>query len=326
MRIRKVTLNFIIGALLSLSYASPCAFAQGKEYLRTRAGSQAAEETAVSGKEAPQVEYFIAPDDVIEIFVWQNPDLTKDVTVDPDGQISHPITGRISVAGLAIGQLEEKIQEKLVAQNKFISAGDVIEIFVWQNPDLNRDVTVDADGQISHPLIGRMQAAGLTIIQLEEIIREKFSEYIKAPQVSVTRKKFAGKVFVTMKKFAGNKIIVLGEINYPGIYTYKGAINLIEVMALAGDFTKDAHQDSVIVVRGNLSEKPQALRINMAKVITRGTKKTDIILQPNDVVYVPKTFVANLNKFIQDIGPLITTANSILSLREEIRRLEGRTR
>jgi polysaccharide export outer membrane protein len=335
--IRKISLTFIACSLLLSVCGFPNALAQGREYLRTRAGSLAAEETVVSGKEAPLVKYFLAPDDVLEIFVWQNPDLTKDVTVDSDGEISHPLTGRIKVAGLTVAELEDKIKEELNKQVKFVSAGDVLEIFVWQNPDLNRDVTVDAGGQISHPFTGRIQAAGLTIAQLEEIIREKFSEYIKSPRVSVTRKKFTGRVSVirkkftgevsvNMKKFGGNKIIVLGEINYPGIYTYKGAINLIEAIALAGDFTEDAHKDSVMVVRGNLSKKPEVKQINMVKMITGGATNTDIILKPNDVIFIPRTFIANLNKFISDIGPVIAQANNALVLRKEIRRLQKRDR
>jgi polysaccharide export outer membrane protein len=233
---------------LSACLISP-AFAQGREFLRTRSGSVASDATPLSGDE---VKYFIASGDEIEVFVWKNPDLSKVVIVDPDGRISYPLVGRIKVSGLSIEELEKQIQERI-------------------------------------------------------------SEYVISPQVSLM-----------MRKFSGNKIIVLGEVTYPGIYTYTGAINLIEAVGLAGDFTDQAHSESVIVVRGNLKENPQVMRINMIKAITRGTSDSRIILQPNDVIFIPKTFVANLNKFINDIGPIIGTATSSIDLRQQIRRINHR--
>jgi protein involved in polysaccharide export with SLBB domain len=127
-----------------------------------------------------------------------------------------------------------------------------------------------------------------------------------------------------MKKYAGNKIVILGEVNYPGIYTYKGSINLIEAVALAGDFTSAAHSDSVILVRGNLNEKLEVKRINLIRAITRGTSDAGIILQPNDVIFAPRTFVANLNQFISEFSPLIGAAASSINMRQQIRRIGHR--
>ncbi|MFC1804893.1 polysaccharide biosynthesis/export family protein [Candidatus Omnitrophota bacterium] len=251
---KRIALTLSILGLLGASFYAPGAFCQGTEYLRTRAGSLAAEEGPAPGEEAPLIEYYIAPEDNIDIFVWQNPDLTRQVIVGPDGKISYPLVGRVMVAGM----------------------------------------TTEA---------------------LEELMTEKLSVFIKYPQVSVM-----------LRSFKGNKIILLGDINYPGIYTYKGAINLIEAVALGGDFTEKAQRNSVIVIRGNLTDNPQALRVNMLKAITRGTSGEDIILQPNDVVFVPRTFVANVNKFLDDMGPLISRASSIIDLRQAIRTLQNRGR
>jgi polysaccharide export outer membrane protein len=214
-------------------------FTLGNEYNRTRAGSLAAQPGSVSpGGETTILEYFISPGDKLEVFVWQNADLSKDVIVAPDGYVSYPLIGRIKAAGRGLGEVEKEMQDKLTA-------------------------------------------------------------YVKYPQVSVG-----------VLEFAGNRIIVLGEVNYPGIYTYKGTINLIEAVALAGDFTDKAHIDSVILVRGNLTKTPKATRINMAKVITRGTSDTDIVLQPNDVLYVPRTFIANVNKCMSDLSTILKNAST----------------
>lgn len=189
----------------------------------------------------------------------------------------------------------------------FIAIGDKMEVFVWQNSDLTKDVTVGPDGRISYPLVGRIQAAGLSIGQLEEEIKQKLSKYVRYPEVSIM-----------MKEFAGNKVIVLGEVEYPGMYTYTGSIDLIEAIALAGDFTEKAQQDSVIVVRGNLTENPEVMRINVAQALKRGTSQIETVLQPNDVIYVSRSFIHDLGKFVKNFRTLIDDSREIMELRQDI--------
>ncbi len=197
----------------------------------------------------------------------------------------------------------------------FISAGDVMDVFIWQNPDLSKEVIVGPDGYISYPLVGRFKAVGLTLNKLEEKFKTELLNYIKFPQVSIM-----------IKKFAGQKIIILGEVLYPGIYSYQGKINLIDAVALAGDFTKDAHQRSVLLVRGGFSGEPQVKRVDMVEVITRGITKGDITLQANDVIYVPRTFVSNLNKFMNDLSTIVNNASTALDVRSKFRQQTGHTR
>ena len=190
----------------------------------------------------------------------------------------------------------------------YIAAGDTIEVFVWRDPDLTRDVTIRPDGKLSYPLIGTIKAAGLTIDQLQNEIKEKMSEYIRYPEVTVT-----------VKKFAGNKIIVLGAVTYPGIYTYSGTMTVLEAIAMAGDFTDEGKRESIIVVSDNLTERPKVKRINVLRVMREGTSKRDILLKPNDLVYVPRRFISDFNRFLSDIQPSVDRALSVLDLRQEIR-------
>lgn len=197
----------------------------------------------------------------------------------------------------------------------FVSAGDVMDVFIWQNPDLSKEVIVGPDGFISYPLVGRFKAVGLTLNKLEEKFKAELLNYIKFPQVSIM-----------IKKFAGQKIIILGEVLYPGIYSYQGKINLIDAVALAGDFTKDAHQRSVLLVRGGFSGEPQVKRVDMVEVITQGITKSDITLQANDVIYVPRTFIANLNKAMNDLSTILNNASTALDVRTKFRQQTGHTR
>lgn len=105
----------------------------------------------------------------------------------------------------------------------------MLHISVWENPDLEQDVIVRPDGKISFPLIDEVQAEGLTISELDKVMTEKLKEYIRYPDVSIS-----------LKKMAGERIIVLGEVKSPGVYTLSGRKTVLEAVALAGGFTKDA--------------------------------------------------------------------------------------
>jgi polysaccharide export outer membrane protein len=185
-----------------------------------------------------------------------------------------------------------------------IGAGDKLGVFVWQNPDLTGDVVVSPDGKISYPLIGVVDVSGLTTYQLQAKLKEKFSEYVKYVQVTVT-----------VKEYAGNKVVVLGEVVYPGVYTFTGtAITVMEAIGLAGDMTTLGKRESVIVVSDNLTEHPRVRRVNVFMALRRGTDNPDAIVYGGDVVYVPKRFISDFNQFLNDIQPSINTFSSIFQL------------
>jgi len=208
-----------------------------------------------------------------------------------------------STAGEGFFSSKDRVLEEYT-----IGANDEIEVFVWQNADLSKDVVVGPDGYISCPLVGRVMAAGLTLVKLEKVLTDELAKYIKYPKVSLM-----------IKKFAGDKIMILGEINYPGVYTYSGAIDIVELVSLAGDFAQNAQRNSLIIIRRTDKEKPKAIRINALKAITRGVSEERILLKPNDIVFVPKTFIGNLNQFITDIGPVITNTSIGIDIRDKIK-------
>ena len=186
----------------------------------------------------------------------------------------------------------------------YIAPNDKLEIFVWQNMDLTKDISVRPDGKLSYPLVGTIDAAGLTLDQLQNIIQEKLAVYIRLPQV-----------VVSLIESAGNKVVVLGQVNYPGIFTFKGnAISLIEVIAMAGDFTTDGRRESVMVISDNFSENPKVRKIDLLTAIRKGVATTDIFIKPDDVVYVPRSTIADVSKFFNDIQPIINGLSTIVNL------------
>ncbi len=183
---------------------------------------------------------------------------------------------------------EVKPESKPKSGEYIIGEEDVLHISVWQNPDLDQDAIVRPDGRISFPLIGDIQATGLTIPELDQQISEKLKDYIKYPEVSIS-----------ITKIGGKKVIVLGEVIDPGVYSVTGAKTIMEAIGLASGFTRDAVPSSTVLIRGGFSQ-PQAQRINLSKAIA-GDVSQNVTLQAEDIVFVPKKFIADINYFLKQI-------------------------
>lgn len=179
---------------------------------------------------------------------------------------------------------------KIPSGNEYIiSAGDVLFVSVWENPDLTQEVIVRPDGKISFPLIDEVQAQGFSISQLDKDMTQKLKEFIHYPDVSIS-----------LRKMSGERVIILGEVKAPGVYSLQGRKTVIEAVALAGGFTRDAVLNSVIIVQGGF-ENPKAKRINLVSVLRKGKAIEDVGLNAQDIVYVPRTFISNLGYFLKQI-------------------------
>lgn len=118
-----------------------------------------------------------------------------------------------------------------------IGAEDVLQIKVWGNEDLSREVEVSKEGAFTFPLIDKVYAAGLSIFELEKVIKEKLSEgFLVKPQVTVT-----------VTKYKSQKVILLGEVKKPGSYVIKGKTNILELISEAGGLTDEAGRTITII-------------------------------------------------------------------------------
>ena len=116
-----------------------------------------------------------------------------------------------------------------------IGAGDMIEVSVWKEPDLSRkEVLVRVDGKISFPLIGDIQAAGVTPAELTETIQKGLTNYVTAPVVTVT-----------VTNPGSQKVYVLGEVARTGEYPILKSLTVLQAFALAGGFTQWAAKDEI---------------------------------------------------------------------------------
>lgn len=150
---------------------------------------------------------------------------------------------------------------------------DVIDVFVWKEPELCASVTVRPDGKISIPLAGEIEATGKTTTELQDEIAAKVSKYVVQPVVNVM-----------VKEVNSPKISVLGEVRKPGVYKIRNRVTVLDAIAMAGGFTDLAHPTRVVVLR-NTPSGPQRVKINVKQLVGEENVKP-FSLQALDTVYV----------------------------------------
>jgi polysaccharide export outer membrane protein len=156
-----------------------------------------------------------------------------------------------------------------------IGNDDVLAINVWKEPDISRSIPVRSDGKISLPLVGEVQAAGLTPLKLEKDIAEKLKSYISEPEVSVM-----------VQQVNSQKFNVLGQVTKPGTYVIANSPTVLDAIALAGGFRDFAKRKSIYVLRHGAGGEVR-LAFNYKDVSQGKHMEQNVKLQPGDTIIVP---------------------------------------
>lgn len=173
-----------------------------------------------------------------------------------------------------------------------IGALDMLEISVFQVPDLDKTVQVSSSGQIELPLIGAVTAVGKTVEQLQADIAAKLgAKYLQSPQVSV---------FV--KDALSQRITIEGAVNKPGIYPTSGQTTLLQAIALAGGLDRVADERGVVVFR-QVAGKRSAAVFDFAAI--RAGRSDDPVVHGGDVVVVDQSGLkATMRNIRESVGVL----------------------
>jgi polysaccharide biosynthesis/export protein len=161
------------------------------------------------------------------------------------------------------------------AEQYKIGPEDLIAVSVWKNDAMSRTVPVRPDGMISLPLLDDVQAAGLTPMQLRDVITKRLTDYMPAPEVSV--------IVNEVRSF---KVSVIGEVGRPARYELKSLTTVLDVLAQAGGFNQFANRSRIVILRPN-GKGMTRIPFNYNKVIASGGEEENFYLQPNDIVLVP---------------------------------------
>ncbi len=165
--------------------------------------------------------------------------------------------------------------------------GDRIEVGFLVDGELDFTTPVTPSGTVSVPLAGEIMAAGKTTGELSRAVEEAMGDYLLDPTVTIV---IAG--------IADQPIFVIGEVDKPGRIEATGEMTVTRALSAAGGILSSGKASSVMVVRTSGVEEPIAIQVDVRKVLNGEDFAEDIILVPNDVVYVPKSLIGKVNEFV----------------------------
>lgn len=161
-----------------------------------------------------------------------------------------------------------------------IQPGDLIEVTVFKETDMNRTIRVSGDGTITFPLAGNVKISEMSVPEAEALLAQRLSEFLVNPQVTAF-----------IKEYGNKQIYVLGEVTKPGaiVIPAERRLTVLEAITLAGGFTPLAAPDRTKVLRNSKGQN-QSIQVEISRITKQGDKSADIFLEPNDTVFIPQSF------------------------------------
>lgn len=197
--------------------------------------------------------------------------------------------------------------------------GDEITIYVWRHEELTRTLRIGPSGTVFAPLIGEIPAIGLTVAELQRMITANLSKYIVDPQVDIN-----------VTDFRTQKVYVLGEVRTPSVlqFTVDRRMLLWEAISKVGGFTDDANKKHVLLVK-RVGNEALLRAVNIQNMFNTGRLTQNLYLHDSDIVYVPKSKIANVENFLirlnNILNPFLTIERGIVYGPEVIDALTGDT-
>jgi protein involved in polysaccharide export with SLBB domain len=168
-----------------------------------------------------------------------------------------------------------------------IQPGDELDIKFFYNPELNETIVVRPDGMISLQLIDEIRAAGLKPAELDDQLTRLYSSELRKPVLTVI-----------IRSFTRQRVYVGGEVTLPGLIVLPAGMTALQAVFQSGGFKETADPAETLIIRKGANDRPIPMRINLAKAMA-ADGASDMQLQPDDIIYVPKSAIANVNKFIE---------------------------
>ncbi len=191
------------------------------------------------------------------------------------------------VKNTSIVSYPDTLARPVPQQEYRINVGDELDIKFFYNRELNENITVRPDGRISLQLVHEIMAAGLTPAELTNLLVKKYATEIKEPEITVI-----------VRSFSAQKVYIDGELNKPGVLELIRPLTVLQSISRAGGLKDTARLHEVIVIRRQADNKLLIIPVNLEKAIDGTDMGQDIYLTPYDIVFVPKSPVANLNQWV----------------------------
>jgi polysaccharide biosynthesis/export protein len=172
--------------------------------------------------------------------------------------------------------------DKQNAENSeyLIGAGDMLNIFVWRNPELSSTVPVRPDGKVSTPLVEDVDAVGKTPTQLARDIEERLKKFVRDPIVTVITQNFVGDF--------DQQVRVIGEAAEPRAVPYREKMTVLDVMIQVGGLTKYAAGNRAVLVR-RIGGEEDTFPVQLDNLIKYGDVRYNFPMQPGDILIIPQS-------------------------------------
>jgi len=167
------------------------------------------------------------------------------------------------------------------AANYIIGPGDVLQVFVWRNPELSVTVPVRPDGRVSTPLVEDMVAVGKTPSTLARDIEKTLGEYIRSPQVNV---------IVSTPASTLSQVKAIGQLKVPQGVPFREGMRVLDLVLAAGGMTDFAAGNRAKIVRVDGSKQSE-LKVRLADLVNKGDMSQNLLLRAGDVLIVPESFL-----------------------------------
>lgn len=193
----------------------------------------------------------------------------------------------------ALAQAQQGAPTAALAEYR-LSAGDVIRVTVFQNPDLTLEGRVSEAGILSYPLLGGVKIGGMTVGQAEKAIADglRGGNFVKQPQVSIL-----------VVQVRGNQASVIGQVNRPGRFPIETAdLHLSELLANAGGIAPSG--SDIVTLVGTRNGKPFRVEVDLPAMFREQSRESDLIVQNGDTVYVDRAPQAYIYGEVQRPGAL----------------------
>ena len=244
--------------------------------------------------------YFLEMQDKINIQFPFHPQFSTTAIVRPDGRITMPLLGDVYAESMTTAELADKLNRKY---SRYVSNPSItvsLQEFNVKIVELKMAITnasrgqskitpVNYDGRISFPIIGTMQAEGLTVPELEKMVNEKYQNVVKNLHTTVILEEINHATFY-----------ILGEVESPGSYQMRTRYNLVEALAKAGGIPSTANVEEIIIFRNYGLERPIAMRVDLAAMFKQNQIQ-NFTLRPADIIYVPRTKISDFNEMVEQV-------------------------
>jgi polysaccharide biosynthesis/export protein len=226
---------------------------------------------------------------------------------------------QLIAVGLMLG-LSVAAQEPVTRATYVLGPADVVSIHAANAPDMSdKPFRLDADGELKLPMIGRIQAGGLTLEQLEAEISKRLKVYLEEPEVTVS-----------VMEFKSQPVSVLGAVNLPGVHQLEGRKTLLEVLSAAGGLKPEAAsaisitrriEYGMIPVPGAVLDPTHQFsiaQIDLKPVLEARTPELNIVIRPHDVLSVPRAQMIYVIGEVGHAGALPLSESGSLSVLEAV--------